>query len=173
MASKKPTTRAERARRTEQASTLIEYEHVPPPTPRRHLTDEELLLVAVLQRALLDYAQVRLAKEEGKWLKGDVATHESGAANRGYWAWGDTDPQWTERPEPAPYFFELVGAEEWIEERSSTPFSFEHCCWQGLGQDPELIRATVRTHWRRLLKPEAALIFATYTPPKDTDDADL
>lgn len=173
MASRGPTTRAGRAKRAEQVNTLTEFEHVPPPTPRRHLTDEELLLVAVLQRALLDYAQVRLAREEGKWLKGDVAAHEAGAAEGRHWVWSDDDPQWSERPDRPPFFFELKGAEEWVEARSRAPFSFDHCCWQGLGQDPDLIRSTVRTHWRRLLTQDAALIFATYTPPKDTDDADL
>ena len=136
-----PTTRAERAKRSEQVNTLVEYEHVPVPTPKRHLTDEELLLVAVLHRGLLDYATVRAV--------------ETGA-----------------KREPRD-FDELRDACAWVHSTDKAPFSFEYCCWQGLGEDPAFIRSTVQQHWQRLLKPEAALIFANCNPPRSTDDADL
>ncbi|MBS4019909.1 MAG: hypothetical protein KGZ68_16940 [Dechloromonas sp.] len=65
----------------------------------------------------------------------------------------------------------MLDAERWVKSRANHPFSFEFCCWQGLGQDPELIRETTTKHWQRLLTKDAAVIFATYTPPKDTENA--
>lgn len=168
-----PTTRAARQARSEAANNWTEFDHTPRHEPKRHLTDEELLLVAVLHRGLLDYAQVMHARAHGRRPKGDLASHETAVETQRYWVWSDAEPEWPLRPSEAPYFFELKGAEEWVESRSKEPFSFEYCCWQGLGQDPEFIRATVRTHWTRLLTGEAATIFATYTPRKDSDDADL
>jgi hypothetical protein len=114
-------------------NTWSEFDHAPRPGIRRHLTEEETLLVAVLQRALLDYASV-MAFRSG----------------------GDSAPR---------DLHEMLDAVRWVDSREAHPFSFEYCCWQGLGEDPQRIRSTVTEHWERLLTGEAARIFKADLEP--------